>query len=797
MELNSRHLHTIGPAPSPLLRLLVGLLIVSVFSGPSFAQSAGEPPGLESSLTDARSRLEEQGAAIDESIAERAAEIEAIEKQLEGQDDAELRARRDRLVGERDALATRLGFLEEAARARQEAVDSDRDRIGSAEALADLQSAIEQGAASFVEADIEAARTEIAQAQSAMEALATSVEQAAARLKVVEEALAAEDVESAELLESERRALQGTLAALDRKKAASEARIAFLRARVDAAREALGLEEQAEDETQTAPEVDENELRLKELLAERLSQQARDDLEEAQTRLEELRAQRDANASAGNGELKKWTTEIEYWQRKLEFAKRTRQLAELRTQSAAEEQKVLMLVARVAQVREEHDLIVKTEAPLLFADSSSRAADLRAKAGEVREAAEQLQGRETEEREKVSLHEQLLAALDAQEAAIEEHAVDTTYDFEHLVRMSDLLRAERNQVRQLSLEQKVLVYALGEQAWLQEELATIYEASADRLNPPFSQWIDDHMSQIRAVAMLLAALVATWIFSALGRLLVLVVSAVAGRIAPRLSVQRFRTLTGFFQSIIKVFLWVGVIIAVLQEFGIEPAKSTGAIGLIGLILAGMFQQIVLDFVKGIDIIVGRHYHVGDFVEVGGEYGYVLDFNAKYTRIRTPSGQQINIPNSKCVPSRRFPDGFVDNYVDLRLENGKDTPKAKAALQGICREINERVEVVKEEPSYVDSFLGADGEGRVIRYLVRVLPGSDWVVKNYFVPRVKTALEKAGIVVESEPSVVFMNGVERFRKLFSRELTEAEIQEEVADRPLEPVAESPPAKTPDS
>jgi len=33
-------------------------------------------------------------------------------------------------------------------------------------------------------------------------------------------------------------------------------------------------------------------------------------------------------------------------------------------------------------------------------------------------------------------------------------------------------------------------------------------------------------------------------------------------------------------------------------FGIAPATSAGAIGLIGLIMAGMFQQIVIDFVKG-------------------------------------------------------------------------------------------------------------------------------------------------------------------------------------------------------
>jgi hypothetical protein len=40
----------------------------------------------------------------------------------------------------------------------------------------------------------------------------------------------------------------------------------------------------------------------------------------------------------------------------------------------------------------------------------------------------------------------------------------------------------------------------------------------------------------------------------------------------------------------------------------------------------------------------------------------VDFNVKYTRIRSLSGQEFNIPNSRCVPSRRFPDGFVSNYV---------------------------------------------------------------------------------------------------------------------------------------
>ena len=48
---------------------------------------------------------------IEESIAALTDEIEALEKQLEGREDAELRSSRDGLVGKRDALATRLGVV--------------------------------------------------------------------------------------------------------------------------------------------------------------------------------------------------------------------------------------------------------------------------------------------------------------------------------------------------------------------------------------------------------------------------------------------------------------------------------------------------------------------------------------------------------------------------------------------------------------------------------------------------------------------------------------------------------------
>jgi hypothetical protein len=80
----------------------------------------------------------------------------------------------------------------------------------------------------------------------------------------------------------------------------------------------------------------------------------------------------------------------------------------------------------------------------------------------------------------------------------------------------------------------------------------------------------------------------------------------------------------------------------------------------------------LDFVA-----LGGHYFVGDFIEAGGHAGHVLNFTVRYTMLRTPSGQFITVPNSRCVPPKRFLSGYVDNYVDVPLAARSDLPRAQA------------------------------------------------------------------------------------------------------------------------
>ncbi len=241
-------------------------------------------------------------------------------------------------------------------------------------------------------------------------------------------------------------------------------------------------------------------------------------------------------------------------------------------------------------------------------------------------------------------------------------------------------------------------------------------------------------------------------------------------------------------------MWVFAVVTILAEFGISPGQSAGALGVIGLVLAGMFQQLVVDFVKGIDIAAGGHYFIGDFIEVSGSSGHVLAIQVKYTVLRTPSGQVLNIPNSKCIPSRRFPSGYVDNYVDTPVPADADVKQAKAALDEVGRLLNERVEAVKQRPEFVST--SRDGLTIYIRTLVRVLPTCDWVLKDHYIPMVKRRFEAENIPLAGDPSFFHMNRVATFRRLFSRELSESDIAR-VAEEESQPTVLRPDLPDPDA
>ena len=745
---------------------------------------------LQGRLAAAELAWTDRAPAIDKQLETVAAALKELAEQPGAASASEVAQRKEKLIAEQSALQGERKFLESAKTAWQAALDAHESAVRFQVDLTRFQAARESGELHFVPGDVTALRAQLDPLAKAGAAFKEREGVCTQRLAAIAEQIESAQGQARQVLEAERASLLAEIEGISHKRAAGLAEQALLEAKLAAAGEIIGETSTSGPLAATsAPAADEADAVNKQRLAEQLDAEARDRLAFARSRLERIEEELE-EASADERETTGLENDREYWKRVEEYEQRRLQQAELHKRAARQKEAIGQLRQRMNEAFKSLEQLRGNCAEMTPEQRQERAAGFTKQAEEVLKDAGALDAAAQAEATEIEPLQQLLPSIDALESALRERldGAERLEDYRRLLshfrRMKEQYGAERQQIDLMVVTRENVVYAKTRQATLTRNLADLYRQCAEVLVPPEPSFWERHVRVFHSIGILAAAVAVTYVVRLvvwLIRRLLALLNATLGR--TRFSVKRVGTLASFAGSIVKLFTWVFAIVLILNEFGVDPAKSTGAIGLVGLIMAGMFQQIVVDFVKGLDIIAGRHFNVGDFVEVDGKYGHVVDFNVKHTRIRSLSGQEFNIPNSKCVPSRRFPDGYVDNYIDIALKSPADEERARRAIDAVCPVINQRVEPVRGVPFLADRF-GGPGERVILRYCLRVLPGCDWVAKEHFIPAIKESLADGGVEIAVEPSLFFINRIEIFRKLFSRKLSEEEIVRDVAQETID-------------
>lgn len=791
--------HRSAAAAVLLVLSIVPALAAQSPTGPSGAGGAKstEPiPPFTAQLAAARQQLQQRSPELTAALNTAAEKLKALEKQMQGNQSPELLANYDDLVRRREALRSELAQLQELVDVYQGAIDAYTRTASDRKELEDLRAAQPGLSREFRSGDVPTFEAKLQQQRSVQRQQRDQEADRARRLTEIEAELKTADAEELDKLERERMVLLARQETQAVRREATEARLALLQAELEVARQ-LPEAPASRPATASAPSTEVAALaaRVKQELADELALDARGRLAEA--RQQKAKVQRQIQEARRNGEdLARLQESLQYWTESEDQETRALRLSGLQKQEAQLQQQLVEMEARIQLANSTTDAARNTLAELTPQQRQKFANQYRASATDLRKDADRLEADAQRRFGWLGPVEETLLAVNASQKSLEDQLKGDVafedYDrlYTHYQRMKRIFSFERQQVNQTATVQTVIYYQNLRLATLMRRLASAYERTAEVLVPTQPTFFERYRKLFRALgvfAVMLGATYATKLVVWIAELIARWIKSIWPNSA--FSVKRVSTLATFTASIVRLFIWIFGVITILYEFGIDPATSTGAIGLVGLIMAGMFQQIVVDFIKGLDIIAGRHYNVGDFVEVDSKHGHVIDFSVKYTRIRTFSGQELNIPNSRCIPSRRFPEGFVDNYVDIVLSEGADVNEAKGAIARAGMYVARQLEAVKERPSFVERFRTVGGRP-VLRYHVRVLPGCDWVIADYYVPAVKAALEAKDIGIEGEPKHFFINRIDTFRKLFSRRLSEEEILQEAAEADLPTVSRRP-------
>lgn len=205
------------------------------------------------------------------------------------------------------------------------------------------------------------------------------------------------------------------------------------------------------------------------------------------------------------------------------------------------------------------------------------------------------------------------------------------------------------------------------------------------------------------------------------------------------------TLSAFIASIVDILLMVVVVLAAINNLGIDTTSFIAILGAAGLAIGLALQGTFGNIGAGVILILFRPFEVGNFVSVAGESGTVEAITLFNTTLLTPDNKVILIPNSAIAS------GNITNFskkekrrVDFVFGIGydDDLKLAKATLQEI---IDADTRILKDPASFIGVGELADSS---VNFTVRVwVKAADyWGVHFDTTEKVKLTFDEKGISI---------------------------------------------------
>ncbi len=204
-------------------------------------------------------------------------------------------------------------------------------------------------------------------------------------------------------------------------------------------------------------------------------------------------------------------------------------------------------------------------------------------------------------------------------------------------------------------------------------------------------------------------------------------------------------LINFVTSIIRAVLLLFVVIAALDQLGVDTTSLIALLGAAGLAVGLALQNSLQNFAAGVMLIVFRPFKAGDFVEAGGVSGVVESIGIFSSIFRTGDNREVIIPNGAIYG------GTIINYsaretrrIDMVFGIGydDDIKKAKELLQKIVTS-DERV-LSDPAPVIAVGELADSSVNFIVRPWVKT--GDYWAVFWDLTEKVKLEFDAAGISI---------------------------------------------------
>ena len=229
----------------------------------------------------------------------------------------------------------------------------------------------------------------------------------------------------------------------------------------------------------------------------------------------------------------------------------------------------------------------------------------------------------------------------------------------------------------------------------------------------------------------------------IGRFIAKVLVNIAKKIMTKAKIDAI--LVNFIGSIISTVLLLFVVIASLDQLGVNTTSLIALIGAAGLAIGLALQGSLQNLASGVMLIVFRPFNDGDFIDAAGVTGVVESIGIFTTTMRSGDNREIIVPNGSIFG------GTITNFsrrdtrrVDMVFGIGYDDD-IKKAKEVLMRILDEDERILKDPAPLVAVAELADSS---VNFNVRpwCATGDYWNVYFDTHEKVKLAFDAEGISI---------------------------------------------------
>jgi moderate conductance mechanosensitive channel len=211
-------------------------------------------------------------------------------------------------------------------------------------------------------------------------------------------------------------------------------------------------------------------------------------------------------------------------------------------------------------------------------------------------------------------------------------------------------------------------------------------------------------------------------------------------------------------AIVLIAIWGIVQTADVLNFSIKGLVAPATV--VGAALGFGAQQVVRDLLSGFFIIVEKQYGFGDLVTLTvvsttEARGTVENVTLRVTRLRSPNGEVLTIPNGQIVQAVNESKDWARAVVDIPVSTSADLNQVGDVLRKACEQALEHP-VLRELLLDAPTLMGVESiavDTVTLRMVARTLPGKQFEAGRQLRVLVVQALAHSGIAADAKVGVV--------------------------------------------